>query len=128
MNADERMDVDARRLDASVRARHAEAVAGLSLQVQAQLAQRSNAALRGATRRPAHGLRNAALACAALGALALGLRFQLPPEADPAAARAAPVAVASTPPGSATVGVALDQDPDFYVWLGGSGSDRLAME
>lgn len=125
MNADRQMQDDALRLDAVVRARHAEAVAGLSLQVQAQLAQRSRAALRGTTRRRSHGLRNGVLAFAALGALALGLRFQFAPGAGPTAL---PGTVASAQPSTAAVGTALDQDPDFYVWLGGSGSDRLAME
>lgn len=128
MNANQQMEIEALRFDAGIRARHAEAVAGLSLQVQVQLAQRSNAALRGATRRPAHGLRNAALAFAALGALALGLRLQLAPEVTPTAISASPAAVVSVPPSATAADSALDQDPDFYVWLGGSGPDRLAME
>src|SRR5690606_26825534 len=69
MNVKEQMEIDALRLDAVVRARHADALARVSPRLQAQLAQRSNAVLRGATRQPSHGLRNAALAFAALGAL-----------------------------------------------------------
>jgi len=128
MNVKEQMEIDALRLDAVVRARHADALARVSPRLQAQLAQRSNAVLRGATRQPSHGLRNAALAFAALGALALGLRFQFAPDAVPTAPAAAPAGFASARAGTAAVGVALDQDPDFYVWLGASDSDRLAVE
>lgn len=128
MNDNDPREIDALRLDAVVRARHADALARISPRVQAQLAQRSNLALRGAVRQPSHGLRNAALAFAALAALALGLRFQFAPEAGPVAPVATHADPASAPPDTAAVGTALDQDPEFYVWLGASGSDRLAVE
>ncbi len=120
--------------DAAIRARHAAALAHLSPQLQAQLAQRCNAALRGSFRRPPHAMRNAALAFAALGALALGLQFQFTPSGTPTTG-STPVptaAVASAgqtgSPGSNAGSATLDQDPDFYVWLGESGADRLALE
>lgn len=113
------------RFDAAIRAHHADALARLSPRVQAQLAQRRNAALRGearATARP-HRLRLALAGVAALCALALGLRLQTqPPAGTPSTApAAAPVQYAS---GS----TALEEDPDFYAWLGSSDAPMLAME
>lgn len=111
-------------LDAAIRARHADALAHLSPRVQAQLAQRRNAALRGerpATHAPRR-LRLATAGFAAVCALALGLRFHpQSPEAVPAVAAtsAAPYASGSTP---------LEEDPDFYAWLGSSDAPLLAME
>ena len=127
MNDHELDEIAGLRLDAIVRARHADAVSQLSPSLQAQLAQRRGLALRGSAPRRTHGLRNAALAFAALGALALGLRLQFTPAPSPALA--APTAVAAvTTPAAPVANVTLDQDPDFYIWLGGSEPERLAME
>ena len=115
MNDHELDEIAGLRLDAIVRARHADAVSQLS------------PSLRGSAPRRTHGLRNATLAFAALGALALGLRLQFTPAPSPALA--APTAVAAvTTPAAPVANVTLDQDPDFYIWLGGSEPERLAME
>ncbi len=116
------VDADTR-FDAALRARHAAALAQLSPQVRAQLAQRRGAALRG--QRPAprqHRLRFAMAGFAALCALALGVRLY-PQEAPPAAAPAS-TQLASSTDGS----LPLDEDPDFYAWLGSADAPRLAME
>lgn len=113
---------DSRDLEQVLRARHDEALARLSPRTRAALAQRRHAALRGeaagagAARRPA--LRYAALGVATLCALALGLQLQRPaPATVPAAMAAAPRA-----------DVLLDEDPEFYAWLGSADAQRLAME
>lgn len=116
------VDADTR-FDAALRARHAAALAQLSPQVRAQLAQRRGAALRG--QRPAprqHRLRFAMAGFAALCALALGVRLY-PQEAPPAAAPAS-TQLASSTGGS----LPLDEDPDFYAWLGSADAPRLVME
>lgn len=114
------------RFDAAIRARHAAALAHLSPRVKAQLAQRRNAALRGEARPTAghpHRLRFAAAGFAAVCALALGLRFY-PPSTD--GAPATPQATASVQYASGNA--ALEEDPDFYAWLGSSDAPLLAME
>ncbi|MGX5673881.1 hypothetical protein [Thermomonas fusca] len=117
------MDADAR-FDAALRARHAAALAQLSLQVRAQLAQRRGAALRGQQPAPRqHRLRFAMAGFAALCALALGVRLY--PQGVPSTPAAAPSAqLASSTGGS----LPLDEDPDFYAWLGSADAPRLAME
>ncbi len=113
------------RFDATIRARHAVAVARLSPQLRAQLAQRRAAALRGERpgARPQH-LRFAVAGFAALCALALGVRLY--PQAGPSTPTAPPASVqlASNTGGS----LPLDEDPDFYAWLGSADAPRLAME
>ena len=113
------------RFDATIRARHAVAVARLSPQLRAQLAQRRAAALRGERpgARPQH-LRFAVAGFAALCALALGVRLY--PQAGPSTPTATPASVqlASSTGGS----LPLDEDPDFYAWLGSADAPRLAME
>ncbi len=118
------MDPDAR-FDAAIRARHAAALTQLSPQLRAQLAQRRVAALRG--QRPAprqHRLRFAMAGFAALCALALGVRLY--PQGAPStpAVATAPAQLASNTGGS----LPLDEDPDFYAWLGSADAPRLAME
>ncbi|WP_051247308.1 hypothetical protein [Thermomonas fusca] len=111
------------RFDAAIRTRHATALAQLSPQVRAQLAQRRVAALRG--ERPGarrHRLRFAVAGFAALSALALGVRLY-PQEAPPGAAPAS-TQLANSTGGS----LPLDEDPDFYAWLGSADAPRLAME
>lgn len=117
--------------DASVRARHAEALQRLSPRVQAQLAQRRNAALRGqpAAARRAHRLHFAAAGFATLCALALGLHFQPVPSQAPGALL--PATTTAAPPTHKTTrapSTLLDEDPEFYAWLGSSDARRVAME
>lgn len=114
------------RFDAAVRARHATALAHLSPQVRAQLAQRRGAALRGQPPGPRqHRLRFAVAGFAALCALALGLRlYPQSPQAVPATAAVPVTAAASNTGGS----LPLDEDPAFYAWLGSADAPRLAME
>lgn len=131
--------------DAALRARHAEALQALSPRVRAQLAQRRVAALRGQPARaaaPALRWRPAVAALAAAGALALGLQLHRAP-ASPDSVPAAPtLAAADLPaPGVATpapvpaatparprTDTLLDQDPEFFAWLGSADARRLAME
>lgn len=117
------MDADAR-FDAALRARHAAALAQLSPQVRAQLAQRRGAALRGQQPAPRQQrLRFAMAGFAVLCALALGVRLY--PQGTPSPPAAAPSAqLASSTGGS----LPLDEDPDFYAWLGSADAPRLAME
>jgi hypothetical protein len=109
--------------DANLRARHQASLERLSPRVQAQLAQRRNAALRGVPVRRAHGFRYAA-GFAALCALAIGLQFGIMPNPNtPASAPA--TGIASATPADATM---LDEDPEFYAWLASSDAQLVAME
>ena len=117
--------------DAALRARHAAALERLSPRVQAQLAQRRNAALRGqpAAARRAHRLHFAAAGFATLCALALGLHFQPVPSQAPGALL--PATTTAAPPTHKTTrapSTLLDEDPEFYAWLGSSDARRVAME
>jgi len=113
--------------DAAMRAQHAAALAHLSPRVRAQLAQRRNAALRGEARtRSAHPLRFAVAGVAAVCALAVGLRLSLPTSPTPASTASMPALAQATPPPGGSM--PLDEDPDFYAWLGSADAPRLAME
>lgn len=118
--------------DTTVRAHHRKALVQLSPRMQAQLAQRRNAALRG--ERPAahqHRLRYAAAGFAAVGALMLGLQFQTPaPQGSAPVATIAALPLTASPATSGNTGsnLVLEQDPDFYAWLGSSDAPQLAME
>ncbi|MDE2408409.1 MAG: hypothetical protein KGL91_11175 [Xanthomonadaceae bacterium] len=124
--------------DARLRSHHAAALAQLSPQVQAQLAQRRHAALRGQSARHRHGLRYAAASFATLCALAIGLRLYSPstaPTAMPATGHAALVVTApaaatvrSTPAPTTNSNPILEEDPSFYAWLGTPDVRQLAME
>ncbi|MBN8715474.1 MAG: hypothetical protein J0H95_00645 [Xanthomonadales bacterium] len=116
--------------DASVRARHAEALQRLSPRVQAQLALRRNAALRGqpAAARRSHRLHFAAAGFATLCALALGLHFQPAPSEAPGALLPVAALTAATPKAARAPTTLLDEDPEFYAWLGSSDARRVAME
>ena len=139
--------------DSTLRAHHAAALTQVSPQVQAQLAQRRNAALRGTPARPRHGLRYAAASFAAVGALAIGLRLYAPPTPPLATATStavvtqnhAPIpAISGTGTGTTTAAVTaattstpspssgsnplLEEDPSFYAWLSTSDVPQLAME
>lgn len=118
--------------DTRLRARHAAALAQLSPQVQAQLAQRRNAALRGSSiAKPGHRLRLAAAAFASVCALTVGVQFfpQSQPTLSPAATAAVAITKqATTTSATARGNAALEEDPDFYAWLGASETRQLAME
>ncbi len=112
------------RLEQALRDHHATAVARLSPQVRAQLAQRRNAALRGAgAARPGWNLRPLAAGVAMAGVLALGL--QLLPTRDGAAPAEATIAGTAAPAVPNTI---LDEDPEFYAWLASADVQQLAME
>ena len=114
-------------LDATLRARHAASLEHLSPRVQAQLAQRRNAALRGesARRGSRHGYRYAAAGFAAVFALMIGLRFG---PAPPNTATDAGTAIVVTAADASTNVTMLDEDPEFYAWLGADDSQQVAME
>ncbi|NUS38988.1 MAG: hypothetical protein HOQ02_08195 [Lysobacter sp.] len=105
--------------DNRLRAAHRAALASLSPQVRAQLAQRRRMALttQASHARPALGW---ALAMLAVCAVAIGV-FR-PGSHD----AAAPVLSASTPTTRATE--TLDDNPDFYLWLASRDADSLASE
>jgi len=118
--------------DTHLRARHAAALAQLSPQVQAQLAQRRNAALRGnGIAKSGHRLRLAAAALASVCALTVGVQFfpQSQPTLSPATTAAVAITKqATTASATARGNAALEEDPDFYAWLGASETRQLAME
>ena len=113
--------------DAALRAHHAAALAHLSPQVHAQLAQRRNAALRGEmTTRSPQRLRFAVAGVAAVCALAVGLRLSLPTSPPPTSVPPVSALAQATPTSGGSM--PLDEDPDFYAWLGSADATRLAME
>ena len=113
--------------DAALREHHAAALAHLSPRVHAQLAQRRNSALRGEGRtRPTHRLRFAVAGVAAVCALAVGLRLSPTTSPTPTPAPTLPVLAQASPTTGGTM--PLDEDPDFYAWLGSADAPRLAME
>lgn len=118
--------------DTHLRARHATALTRLSPQVQAQLAQRRNAALRGSgIAKSGHRLRLAAAAFASVCALAVGVQFfpQSQPALSPAATASMAITKQATTTSAAARGnAALEEDPAFYAWLGASETRQLAME
>lgn len=122
------MNTQSHAFDAALRAQHQAALAGISPQVRAQLAQRRVAALHDTAARRGHGLRYAAAGFATLCALAIGLRLY--PQQTPTALVPA-VAIAARPaatPSTASSSVLLEEDPEFYAWLGSSDVRQLAME
>ena len=117
--------------DTHIRARHAAALAQLSPQVQAQLAQRRNAALRGTgIAKPSRRLRLAAAAFASVCALTLGMQFfpHSQPTLSPAATASVAISKQAITSATARGNAALEEDPDFYAWLGTSETRQLAME
>jgi hypothetical protein len=107
--------------DARVRATHDVALARLSPQTQAQLAQRRRHALVArSTSRARPGLRWA-VATLAVCAVAIGVFRPVhgpTPSAPPLASVEAPA-----PPAEA-----IDDNPDFYLWLASSDANSLASE
>ncbi len=114
--------------DDTLRQHHAAALASLSPQVQAQLAQRRVAALRGtpAARSSHHWMRYAMAGSAAVLALGIGLQFALQPPSNPVAVPTTALAAHTT----ATVQAAtiLDEDPEFYAWLASPDVEFVAKE
>lgn len=116
-------------LDRIARALHAEAVAQVAPRTLMQLRARR---MRPATRPAPLASRRAlgwglAAACAAVFALAIGLRMDLPSSADDAAAIAEAGAQQANDDILETY-AALDEDPDFYLWLATTDVQPLAME
>lgn len=107
----------------ALRERHAEAVARISPQMRAQLAQRRHAALRGgAAIRARPGLRPLAVGLAMAGVVAMGLRWMSPTEV---ALPASGIAAAAPQQAPHTI---LDEDPEFYTWLASADGQLLALE
>lgn len=114
--------------DAALRARYREATAQLSPRVRAQLSQRRLAALRGQPPAAApHRLRLATAGFAVIGGLVLGLQL-LPQSTRPPAAQSAATVSAPASDRGIVAGLPLEQDPDFYAWLGSNDAPQLAME
>lgn len=116
-------DLDHARFDQALQGHHAAALARLSPQVRAQLAQRRVAAKRGEGARRGLGVRYAAAAFATLCALAIGL--QLRPATLPGNVAPADATVATAGRTDSTM---LDEDPEFYAWLASSDAQQVAME
>ncbi|TDK21746.1 hypothetical protein E2F46_14495 [Luteimonas aestuarii] len=116
------------RFDDAMRALHARAVSGVSAGTMAQLHRRRHAALQGDARpRRWFGL-PAAAAFASLLVVAIGLGFGLQTTSD-APATMAPLATAGTPAVEIDDAyAALDENPDFFLWLASSDANLLAME
>ena len=109
------------RFAAILRQSHAASLERLSPRVQAQLAQRRAVALREGGARPRHSIRRAAVGLAALGVIALGLRFGTP------TAERDRTAMVAMPPAAANATM-LDEDPEFYAWLASTDAQLVAME
>lgn len=133
MNIDDRpldeANTDDGQFDARLRAHYAQAGDALSPRTRAQLLLRRQEAMRSRTPVRAHPLGWPRLAiplaaACAVGVLALGLqwRHSTPDRAPVAAAPdvAAPAYVEDV--------TALDESPEFYVWLASGDAQALAME
>lgn len=113
------------RLDEALRGHYRESLQQVSPRVQAQLAQRRHAALRGTAPHRTRRLGFAAAGFATLCALAIGAQFRKPPTQTLAPTEAV-VTTNATPARADTT--MLDQDPDFYAWLASSDAMQVAME
>jgi anti-sigma-K factor RskA len=118
-----------RELDRTVRALHAEAVDHVSPRTLQQLRARRSVA----TPTPARATRMIgwaiAAACAAVFAIALGLRFDRDGASAPVDAQLA----GTTDPSAADGGyddalASYDEDPDLYLWLASGDAQPLAVE
>ena len=124
-------------LDAAARRAHAASLERLSPRVRAQLTLRGRDALSGAHAKPrARWWPGLAAGSVAVLALAVGLRLQPPPDTPPKSARPA---VAATTTGSGpdealppadipTDFEALDENPDFYLWLASDEAGALTED
>lgn len=121
--SDIRHDEDA--FDAAMRGRYRLATEEVSAATRARLRQARHAAARGEARRPGFSwplLLGGATAAVFAVAFGLSLRQQVLPTGS-----AAPATAAANGSYEETAS-ALDQDPDFYAWLGSSGAELVAME
>lgn len=120
------MNTDDPRFDAALRGLHAQAVSRLSAGTTAELHRRRHAALDTATRpRRLFGWPAAAAFASVLGvALALGFGLQR----DPPVPAATPLAATPVDADADEAYTALDENPDFYLWLASSDATLLAME
>lgn len=112
--------------DAAMRESYRTATDSTSMATRARLRQARHAAAAGGARRSGFSwplLIGGAAAAVFAVALGLGLRQQ----ALPAPEAVAPSAVA-TADGYEDPASALDQDPDFYAWLGSSDAELVAAE
>jgi hypothetical protein len=118
-----------RELDRAVRALHAEAVDHVSPRTLQQLRMRRATALP-ARARPARAFGwAAAAACAAIFAIAIGLRFDRGGTSTPADAQIAAATDPSTADSDYDEALAsYDEDPDLYLWLASSDAQPLAVE
>lgn len=119
-----------RELDRVARALHAEAVERVPARTLQQLRTRRAAASLPARARPMHAFGwLAAAACAAVFAIAIGLRFDRDTVSTPADTQ---IATTTDPPiADSDYDDALasyDEDPDLYLWLASSDAQPLAME
>jgi hypothetical protein len=126
-------DVGGDALDRRARALHAEAVAHVPGPTLLQL-QARRAGVRRAAGRPGRAFAWAAgAAFAAVFAIAVGLRADLPgtdpaPDALATAESATPPATQAAPDAMQDAFAALDEDPDLYLWLASVDAQPLAME
>jgi anti-sigma-K factor RskA len=119
-----------RELDRTVRALHAEAVDHVSRRTLQQLRTRRSIATRTPPARATRALGwTIATACAAVFAVALGLRFDRDGASTPADAQLAATADPSAAEGGYDDALAsYDEDPDLYLWLASGDAQPLAME
>lgn len=111
--------------DATMRDSYRQATTEISAATRTRLRQARHAAASGEARKRGYSwplLFGGAAAAVFAVAFGLGLREQaLPPGSAP------PATVASTA-GYDETASALDQDPDFYAWLGSSDAELVAVE
>lgn len=120
------------RFDATMRQRHAAAIAQPSARTRAQLQLRLRAVATGQPER-ATGLRKRhgwplAAAFAAVLAIAVDLQLQLQSTQQSAPQPVAPPVADSAITDDDTFDTMLDESPDFYLWLASTDADSLAME
>lgn len=120
-------DTSDTRFDASMRQRHAVAVARPSARTRAQLQQRLRAAMAGQPA-PATGLqrRGWPLAAAFAAVLAVVVSLQLRPQSTPQPV--APTVDSAIVADDAALDTMFDENPDFYLWLASTDADTLALE
>ena len=115
------------RLDQAARGAHADALAHVSAATMAQLHRRRHAALHVPGRRWRWRMPAAAFASLLVVAAGLGIGLRMSGDTPPVADT--PVLAATGPDaGIENVLDALDQTPDFYVWLASGEADLIAME